>query len=112
MFPYPGQSTPVTRSVTVSLFAPSGVASRPFRLSSNLGVATAAAGDNEVSQQITVCVPPDRPADAELAVTGSSFVAGDTRTPATFSTPRRAGADVSRIYLSGAVGPACQVRKA
>lgn len=112
VFPYPGQSTPVTRSVTVSLFAPSGVASRPFRLSSNLGVATAAAGGNEVSQQITVCVPPNRPADAELAVSGSSFVAGDTRTPATFSTPRRAGADVSRIYLSGAVGPACQVRKA
>ena len=112
VYPYPGQSTPVTRSLTVSLFAPAGVASRPFRLSSNLGVTTAAAGTNEVSQQIAVCVPPGRAADATLTVSGSSFVAGDLRTPETFSSPRRAGADVSRIYLSGAVGPACQARKA
>jgi hypothetical protein len=57
-------------------------------------------------------VPPDRPADARLSVIGSSLVAGDLRTPETFSSPRRAGAFVSRIYLSGAVGAACQVRKA
>jgi hypothetical protein len=112
VYPYPGQGTPVTRTVTVSLFAPSGVTTRPFALSSNLGAASGAAGPNEVSQEIAVCVPPDRPADARLSVIGSSLVAGDLRTPETFSSPRRAGAFVSRIYLSGAVGAACQVRKA
>lgn len=112
VYPYPGQSGPATRMVTVSLFAPPGVVSRPFRLSSNLGAATGAAGENEVSQQLAVCVPSSRSADVELSVSGSSVVTGDLRTPETFSSPRRAGAFVSRVYLSGAVGAACQVRNA
>jgi hypothetical protein len=112
VYPYPGQSGPARRTLTVSLFAPTGVASRPFALKSNLGAATGAVGGDEVSQEITVCVPPDRSADADLTVTGSSIVTGDLRTPATSSSPRRAGAFVSRVYLSGAVGPECQLRKA
>jgi hypothetical protein len=112
VYPYPGQSGPARRTLTVSLFAPTGVASRPFALRSNLGSATGAVGGDQVTQEIAVCVPPDRSAEADLTVMGSSFVTGDLRTPATFSSSRRAGAFVSRVYLSGAVGPACQLRKA
>jgi hypothetical protein len=112
VYPYPGQGVAVTRTLSVSLYAPSGVTARPFTLAAGATTTGGSAGDNEVTAELALCVPPDRPTDARLSVQGSSFVTGDLRTPATFSSPRLAGAFVSRIYLSGAVGPRCQVRKA
>jgi hypothetical protein len=103
VYPYPGQAGPVERRLTVSVFAPAGVASRPF----SLGKTTNVAGPNEVSQDVTVCVPMDRPAQVTLRVRGSSPVPADTSTLVTFAQPRRGGVDVSRIYLSGAVVLGC-----
>ena len=107
VYPYRGQEGRVTRSVSVSLFAPAGVTGRRFTLSSNLGDSSAFAGGDEVTQSVDVCVGPSGPAVVRLTVEGSSPAPGDTRTDRTVLQPRLAGAQVSRIYESGAVGPAC-----
>jgi hypothetical protein len=103
VYPYPGQSGPVTRTLTVSVFAPAGVEARPF----SVGTAKNVAGPNEVSQEATVCVPADRPAVVSLKVQGSSPVPANTETITTFAQSRQAGVEVSRIYLSGSVTPGC-----
>jgi len=103
VYPYPGQTGPATRTLTVSVFAPAGVTSRPF----SLGTAASVAGTNEISAQTTVCVPGDRPAAVPLKVQGSSSIPSDTRSIATIAQQRQGGVEVARIYLSGSVEPGC-----
>ena len=107
VYPYPGQEDRRTRSISVSMFAPPGVASRRFVLASGLERNVSQAGSDEVTQGVNVCVGPARPAVVRLRVDGSSPAPGDTRTDRTVGEPRRAGVQVSRIYVSGDVGPAC-----
>jgi hypothetical protein len=103
VYPYPGQTGRVTRALTVSMFAPSGVSTRTF----TLGAASGVAGPNEVSQAVMVCVPADRTTAVALRVDGSSPIGGDTQTTETSAHGRLAGVQVSRIYVSGAVTPGC-----
>ncbi|HUZ82692.1 MAG TPA: hypothetical protein VMU73_10660, partial [Gaiellaceae bacterium] len=109
VYPYPGQHGSVTRSLTVSVFAPAGVATRTF----TLGTAAAAAGPNEVSQKISVCVAPARPTSVALTVDGASPIPRDAGS--VVALPRAGGVQISRIYVSGSVTPGCpafHVRKA
>ena len=99
VYPYPGQGTPVRRSVTVYVFAPAGVTRRPFAL----GHSTAVAGADEVTLEATVCVPPDRPGVLPLSVDGASLIPGDPTTDRTVNVSRQGGLQVARIYLSGSV---------
>ena len=103
IYPYPGQGQPVTRSLTVSVFAPAGITSRAF----SLGAARSTAGVNEVSQQTAVCVQPGRPTDVPFQVDGASLIPSDTRTVQSVALPRLGGLEVARIYLSGSVTPGC-----
>jgi hypothetical protein len=103
VYAYPGQDRRVTRDVTVSAFAPAGVASRPLTVGGSRGVA----GTNEVSVDTTICVPPNGSAEVALRVDGTSAIYGDPTTNLTVSEPRAGGVQISRIYLSGQIGPDC-----
>jgi hypothetical protein len=103
VYPYPGQGRSVQRMVTVSAFAPSGVDSRPF----TVGGSAAVAGENEVSVDATVCVPPDGPGVLKVKVDGASSIYGDPQTDLTVALPREGGVQISRIYLSGEIGANC-----
>jgi len=107
VYPYQGQTQPVTRSLQVSVYAPSGVASRRYGLASNRGTVGGVAGGNLATTDIAVCVPPQRPADVRLSVGGASQVYGDATSERTAPYPRLAGVLVTRIYLSGSIGAAC-----
>jgi hypothetical protein len=103
VYAYPGQNRRVQRSLTVSAFAPAGIDSRRL----TVGGSTVSAGSNEVSVDVTVCVPPNGSADVPVTVEGSSPIYGDPGTDIRFTEQRSGGVQLSRIYLSGAVGPDC-----
>jgi hypothetical protein len=103
VYPYPGQDRSVERTVAVSAFAPSGVATRKL----TVGGRSVTAGENEASVEATVCVPPNGPGDLTVQVDGASTIYGSPRTDLTVAVPRRGGVQISRIYLSGAIGPDC-----
>jgi hypothetical protein len=103
IYAYPGQDRRVQRKVTVSAFAPSGVSSRPV----TVGSSRAVAGENEVFVDATVCVPPDGSAALPVRVEGASPVYGNPSTELTAAQPRLGGVQISRIDLSGQIGPDC-----
>jgi hypothetical protein len=103
IYAYPGQDRRVQRKVTVSAFAPSGVSSRPL----TVGSSRAVAGENEVFVDATVCVPPDGSAALPVRVEGASPVYGNPSTELTAAQPRLGGVQISRIDLSGQIGPDC-----
>ncbi len=107
VFSYPGQGGRVTRSLTVSVLAPPGVAARPFALTSNLGAWTTSASGDEVRQPVTVCVPPHGSADVRLTTAAASQIYGDPTSVTTAGTRRRAGVLVARVYLSGRTRGPC-----
>ncbi|HEV7641881.1 MAG TPA: hypothetical protein VGO39_13525 [Gaiellaceae bacterium] len=103
VYAYPGQDRRVERTVTVSAFAPSDVSSRPL----TVGGSRVVAGANEVSVDATVCVPPNGSNELGVRVDGASPVYGNPRTELTVAQPRLGGVQISRIYLSGQIGPDC-----
>jgi hypothetical protein len=103
VYAYPGQDRSVQRTVTVSAFAPSGVGSRPL----TVGGSRVTAGENEVSADAAVCVPPNGSAEIPVRVDGASAIYGNTRTDLTVGEPRAGGVQISRIYLSGRIGADC-----
>ena len=103
VYSYPGQNRRVLRTLTVYAFAPAGVTSRAM----TVGSSTVSAGDNEVSVDSTVCVPPNGSAEVPVTVDGSTQIYGDPRTDATFAHSRQGGVQISRIYLSGSIGADC-----
>lgn len=103
VYAYPGQNRRVLRTVTVYAFAPAGVASRPM----TVGSSSTTAGSNEVSVDATVCVPPNGSAEVPVTVDGQTQIYGDPRSDVTFAHSRMGGVQISRIYLSGAIGADC-----
>jgi hypothetical protein len=107
VFSYPGQVGSVTRALTVYVRAPDGIASRRFSLSSNVGDADGIADGNEVTANISVCVPAHGSAEISLRAPVSSPIYGDPTSEATVGVPRAGGVLVTRIYLSGQIGAPC-----
>jgi hypothetical protein len=108
VFARPQRTTPELRSLTVSLRAPDGVKTRSVRFTSNTGATAANVGGATVLQQLTVCVPPGRPADVVVDAAGLSQIYGSSATPLTAVTPRNAGVLVQSIELADAAGPTCR----
>ena len=109
VFSYPGQNRGVTRTLTVYLRAPSGVAARPFSLASNAMVVNGTAGGNEVTANVSVCVPRSGFSELRLSTPDASRIDGDPTSEVTFPQPRDGGVLVTRIYLSGQIGADCRV---
>ncbi len=103
VYAYPGQDRRVIRTLAVSAYAPSGIASRPL----TVGGSRAVAGANEVSVDTSVCVSPNGFAELPVRVNGASQIYGDPRTNLTITQPRWGGVQISRIYLSGQIGADC-----
>ncbi len=103
VYPYPGQTQPVKRSLSVYVFAPYGVKARPLSLGSTRG----SASTNQVTLTTDVCVHPDRPTSVPLKVSGWSSIPGDTTNTLSARRPRIGGVEVSRIYVSGSYTPGC-----
>jgi hypothetical protein len=108
VFARPQRTTPELRSLTVSLRAPDDVKTRSVRFTSNTGATAANVGGATVLQQLTVCVPPGRPADVVVDAAGLSQIYGSSATPLTAVTPRNAGVLVQSIELADAAGPTCR----
>jgi hypothetical protein len=108
VFAAPDQHGSAVRTVTFGIRAPEGVATRPFRLSSNLQRVTADAGAGDTTLQgVTVCVPQRGYAEVRLSTPDASAIPGDLRSLETSLTSRRGGAFVSEIALSDEVGGPC-----
>lgn len=107
VYPYPGQTQPVTRALQLSVYSPAGVFSRPYTLASNTGTIHGTARHNLVTSNITVCVPPNHAGNVRLATPHSSSIYGNPRNERTAAHPRLAGIFISRIYLSGKIGASC-----
>jgi hypothetical protein len=103
VYGYPGQVRSVTRRVTVSAFAPSGLDARPLIV----GGSRVVTGGNEVSVDASVCVPPNGSGVIPVRAEGASPIYGDPGTDVTFAQPRQGGVQISRIYLSGEIGADC-----
>jgi hypothetical protein len=108
VFARPGRTTPELRTLSVGLSAPESVKTRSVHFASNTGTAAADVGQATVLEQLTVCVPPGRPADVLLDAKGSSQISGSEATPLTAVTPRNAGVLVRSIQLADAAGPTCR----
>jgi hypothetical protein len=52
-------------------------------------------------------VPPHDSGQLEVRSDGASTIYGDPTSDVTMSAPRRGGVQISRIYLSGQIGPDC-----
>jgi hypothetical protein len=107
VYPYPGQTQPVTRSLQVFVYSPAGVSSRAYTLASSSGTAHGTAAHDLTTSAVTVCVPPDRPGSVRLATRPSSLIYGNPRDESTATHQRLAGIVISRIYLSGQIGARC-----
>jgi hypothetical protein len=108
VFAYPGQNRAVTRSLTVYLRAPSGISARRFALEANGKRVEGTAGGDEVTADVSVCVPRDGSSEIGLSAADASPVYGDPTSEVTTNEPRTAGVLVTRIYLSGQVGADCR----
>ena len=103
---FPGQLHAV---VDAGERAGDGIASRRFTLGSNTGTVDGVAGGNEVTADVSVCVPRNGSADIRLTASASSPIYGDPPSEVTMALGREGGVLVTRIYLSGQVGPPCRV---
>jgi hypothetical protein len=108
VFSYPGQDRNAIRALTVYVRAPAGIAARPFSLDSNTGTVAGSAGSNEVTANVSVCVPRGGFSEVRLSAKDTSPVYGDPSSEVTVAQPRTAGVLVTRIYLSGRIGAACK----
>ena len=109
VFAVPGQSGPVTRTLTLGVRAPFGVDARPFRAISNRDdVRTVANGYDRALVTLPVCVPAHGFTDVHVRTPESSKIFGDPKSARTFfSVPRRGGVIFTEIALADEIGPAC-----
>jgi hypothetical protein len=109
VFAKPGQKLAVTRTVTIQIWAPTDVATRPFRIESKVdetrGVATNA---HTVFAQLRVCVPARGYAEVRVTTLGQSTVYGDMKDNASSAVPRQAGIYLDEIDLADELGAPCR----
>jgi len=106
VFAPPGQTAPTRRFLTISVRAPDDVPPRPFRIVSNTSNWAADAGEQPMSQQISVCVPARGFADVQIHASRYSPIYGDPRSERSFvSYARSGGVLVTGIALADETGP-------
>jgi hypothetical protein len=108
VFSYPGQGRNAIRLLTVYVRAPAGVDARAFSLAWNAGKVAGTAGSNEVTADVSVCVPRGGFSEVSLTAPNTSPIYGDPTSEATVTRARTAGVLVTRIYLSGQIGANCK----
>ena len=106
VFSAPGQTQPTRRFLTISVRGPNDVAARPFRVFSNVSMWAAEAGEQPISNQLSVCVPAHGFADVQIAAPRYSPIYGDPRSEASFvSYARSGGVLVTGIALADETDP-------
>ena len=91
VFASPGQTTGLTRYVTMYVRAPQGVAARSFDVRSNAADWHATTGPTGTSNQIAVCVPAHGFADIHVSAPHFSPIYGDPRSEESFFSYARSG---------------------
>ena len=105
VFATAGQTARERRYVTVSVRAPNDVPPRPVELRSNAASWTANVGEQPVSNQLAVCVPPRGYADIRVTAPRYSPIYGDPRSEGSFvSYARSGGVLVTGIALADETG--------
>jgi hypothetical protein len=107
VYPYPGQTQPVTRTLRVSVYSAARIPSRPYALASSTDTVHGTAGHDLVTSDVTVCVPPHRAGTVRLSTRRASLIYGNPRSERTATHSRLAGIFISRIDLSGRIGMRC-----
>ena len=111
VFAQPGQKQPILRYLTFQIWAPDGVASRPFTVRSNLQVRRGVAGGaTAFVNGLRVCVPAHGFTDVALDVSGSSTIPGDLATLSESESSRQGGVFLAQIALADDLGGACRPR--
>ncbi len=110
LFAAPGQRRARVRFLTLQVWAPSGVARRPFTVVSNLETRHGVASDAGTAfvNAVRVCVPAGGFSDVRLRALGRSSIPGDLRSIADSSSPRVGGVFLALIAEADEVGPACR----
>jgi len=110
VFSTPAQRHAVIRYLTLQLWLPDGVASRPYRLASGVERADGVARNTSTTvARVRVCVPAHGYAEARLRTPQTSPIYGDMRDLDHFNVPRRGGLFVAEIALADELGPSCSV---
>jgi hypothetical protein len=111
LFSSPGQSRPRIYYLSLQIWAPDDVASRPFEVRSDPGRFRGAASGSrtEFVNNFPVCVPPNGFADVQITANGASTIPGDLGTLAGLLQER-----VGSIYLADAsvsdnLGGTCRI---
>jgi len=108
VFSTPAQKHAVIRYLTLQLWPPDGIASRPFRLTSNVQYENDVVTSTRTAfAEIRVCVPAHGYAEARLSTPQSSPIYGDMRDLEHFDQPRNGGVFVAEIALADELGPRC-----
>jgi hypothetical protein len=109
IFAAPGQKGPVTRTLTLGVQAPTGIAARPFRVVSNLASVRSSADDTDrVLAVLHACVPAHGYTDVRLVSPVHSTTYGDPTNQGTSTLPRQAGVHLTEIAVADEIGPACR----
>jgi hypothetical protein len=109
LFPAAGQRAPETRSLSLALRAPDGVASRAVSVDSNLErYRVEAPAGHDLAVTLRVCVPARGYTDVTIAARGASAIPGNLAVDAPSPAARRGGVDLDEIDLVAAVGPRCR----
>jgi hypothetical protein len=109
VFAKPGQRGARTRYLTFQVWAPDGVANRPFAVASNLQRDAGAVSEGTTAvRTVRVCVPAEGFAEVSLRTPQSSAIPGDLTSTSTIDVPRRGGVFLAQIALADEVGPRCR----
>jgi hypothetical protein len=115
IFAAPGQEGWRVRFVTLQVWAPADVASRPFRVVTNLQAHSGAATNTHTvfAEAIRACVPPQGFAEVSISTPDESGIPqGNLNTNASFEVPRAVGVYLAQIALADELGPRCAPRPA
>jgi Dolichyl-phosphate-mannose-protein mannosyltransferase len=106
VFAAPDQTSPTARYLTVSVRGPQGEPPRDFELVSNANDWRAQAGQQPVTKQLAVCVPPHGYADLRVSAPRFSPIYGDPRSARSFTSYARSGGVlVTGIALADETSP-------
>jgi hypothetical protein len=106
------QRGPLLRYLSFQIWAPGGVARRPFTVRSNLQTRQGVAGSaTAFVNAVHVCVPAHGFADVSLSTPDSSSIPGDLATEAQSVGARQGGVFVAQIALADDLGGRCRPRQ-
>ncbi len=110
VFAVPGQEGPVTRTLSIQIQDPAGVASAAFTLASDRATIKGTSTNGKTAfETLALCVPGHGYADASLSTPLVAAIPGDQKSSAASTLPRTGGLLLADLSLSDDLGPPCSI---